>query len=142
MAVSKRHIVKTVTWRIIGSLDTLLIAYIFTGSFESGLKISGLELFTKMILFYFHEKAWFNSKIINSNKRHVLKTITWRIIGTSDTIFISTIISGNPLTGVKIGGVETISKMILYFLHEKAWYRIDYGLKNIRKKYLSGNKKI
>ena len=128
MGIAKRHIAKSITWRIIGSLDTLLLAYIFTGTLESGLKISGVELITKMILFYFHEKVWFNSKITNPNKRHVFKTVTWRAVGTLDTIIISTIISGNPFTGLKIGGAETISKMGLYYLHEKVWYSINFGL--------------
>lgn len=133
MAIDKRHIAKSITWRIIGSLDTLLLAYIFTGTLESGLRISGVELITKMVLFYFHEKVWFNSKINNPNKRHLIKTCTWRTIGTLDTIIISTIISGNPFTGLKIGGAETISKMGLYYLHEKVWYKLNFGLNQIRK---------
>lgn len=134
MKIAKRHIAKSITWRIIGSLDTLFLAYIFTGNIESGLMISGMELITKIILFYFHERVWFMSKIINPNKRHLYKTFTWRFVGTVDTIIISTIISGNPLIGLKIGGFETISKMILYYLHEKIWYRLNFGLNRIRKK--------
>ena len=38
------------------------------------------------------------------------------------------VLTGNPFTGLKIGGVESISKMILYFGHEKLWYKINYGL--------------
>lgn len=128
MTIVKRHIAKSITWRIIGSLDTLLLAFIFTGNLESGLKISGIELITKMVLYYFHEKVWFNSKIKNSNKRHLFKTFTWRAVGTIDTIIISTIISGNPFTGLKIGGAETITKLLLYFFHEKLWYGINFGL--------------
>ena len=134
MAIVKRHIAKSVTWRIIGSFDTLFLAYIFTGNLESGLKISGIELITKIILFYIHERVWFMSKITSPNKRHLYKTFTWRFIGTLDTIIISTVISGNPLIGLKIGGFETISKMILYYLHEKIWYRINFGLNRVRKK--------
>ena len=63
-----------------------------------------------------------------SYKRHVLKTVTWRIVGTLDTIMFGWLITGNPMMGLKIGGVETASKMLLYFGHEKLWYRINYGL--------------
>ena len=38
---------------------------------------------------------------------------------TIDTILFGWFLTGNPFTGLKIGGVETISKMILYFGHEK-----------------------
>jgi uncharacterized membrane protein len=55
--------------------------------------------------------------------RHILKTITWRMVGTIDTILLSWLITGNLETGVKIGGVEVITKMVLYYFHERLWYR-------------------
>jgi uncharacterized membrane protein len=61
-------------------------------------------------------------------KRHILKTITWRVVGTIDTILIGWFISGDPAVGLSIGGVEVFTKMILYFLHERAWYKLtDFG---------------
>ncbi len=50
----------------------------------------------------------------NSHKRHVAKAITWRIIGTLDTIILSCVISGDPWIGLKIGISEVATKMILY----------------------------
>jgi uncharacterized membrane protein len=65
-----------------------------------------------------------------SYKRHILKTISWRIIGTLDTMILSAIITGSWKIGLTIGGVEVITKMVLYFLHERAWYKFsDYGVK-------------
>ena len=65
-----------------------------------------------------------------SYKRHIAKTISWRIIGTIDTVIISGVITGSWGAGLAIGGVEVISKMVLYFLHERAWYKFTkYGLK-------------
>ena len=55
--------------------------------------------------------------------RHILKTITWRIVGTLDTILLGYIITGNMSTGLKIGGVELITKMVLYYIHERVWYK-------------------
>jgi uncharacterized membrane protein len=55
--------------------------------------------------------------------RHILKTITWRIVGTIDTIILSWIITGDFKLGLKIGGVEVITKMVLYYLHERVWYK-------------------
>ena len=60
-----------------------------------------------------------------SYKRHILKTITWRIVGTIDTILLSWVITGNWKVGLTIGGVEVITKMVLYFLHERAWYKFS-----------------
>ncbi len=86
------------------------------------------ELLTKMVLYYIHERVWFKSTIKSSNKRHILKTFSWRGVGTIDTIILGWVITGNPLTGLKIGGAEVITKMLLYFGHEKLWYRINFGL--------------
>ena len=63
-----------------------------------------------------------------SIKRHVAKTITWRIVGTIDTMIIGWLITGNPITGLKIGGIELITKMILYYFHERIWYKMNLGL--------------
>ena len=63
-----------------------------------------------------------------SVKRHIAKTITWRIVGTVDTMFLGWIITGNPMTGVKIGGLELVTKMALYFAHERVWYKSNFGL--------------
>ena len=65
-----------------------------------------------------------------SYKRHIAKTITWRIIGTLDTMTIAWIITGSLKWGLTIGGIEVFTKMILYFLHERAWYKFSkFGLK-------------
>lgn len=63
-----------------------------------------------------------------SVKRHVAKTITWRLLGTIDTMIIGWFITGNPITGLKIGGVEVITKLLLYYLHERIWFRLNLGL--------------
>ena len=124
----KRHLAKTITWRIVGTLDTIVLSWIITGNPFTGLKIGFAEVLTKMVLYYLHERAWFNIGIRDSNRRHLIKTFTWRAIGTLDTMILSWIISGNPLTGIKIGISEVLTKMILYYLHERTWYRINFGL--------------
>lgn len=128
MKISKRHIAKSFSWRLIGTLDTFVFAWIITGDLNEGLNLSGITTFTKLVWYYMHERFWFNSLIKDSNKRHIIKTFSWRGIGTLDTLFFGWLITGSPLTGLKIGGAETVSKMILYFGHEKLWYKINYGL--------------
>jgi len=63
-------------------------------------------------------------------KRHIAKTVTWRIVGTLDTIIISGLITGSWEAGLAIRGIEIISKMALYFVHERLWYRFSkFGIK-------------
>jgi uncharacterized membrane protein len=128
MKINKRHIAKSLSWRFVGSIDTFLFAWVITGDLKEGINLSLITTFTKLIWYYFHEQIWVKSAIVNSNKRHLIKTFSWRVIGTLDTILLGWLITGNPFTGLKIGGVETVSKMLLYFGHEKLWYKINYGL--------------
>jgi uncharacterized membrane protein len=128
LKISKRHIAKSLTWRFIGTVDTFLFAWLITGDFSQGLNISVITILTKLLWYYIHERFWFKSSISDSNKRHILKTVSWRMIGTFDTVLFGWIIVGNPLAGLKIGSIETVSKMLLYFGHEKLWYKINYGL--------------
>lgn len=101
-----------------------------------GVKIGAAEITTKMILYYLHERFWFKinlstAEIIrNSRIRHMAKTFTWRGIGTLDTMALAWLITGNPLSGLQIGLSELMTKMILYYLHERVWYRLNYGLKD------------
>ena len=53
-----RSLVKAVSWRALGSIDTFVLSYIFTGSTGAAASIAGTEVFTKIVLFYFHERAW------------------------------------------------------------------------------------
>lgn len=64
----------------------------------------------------------------SSQKRHIYKTITWRLVGTIDTMLLAWLISGNPMTGFKIGLAEVATKMTLYYFHERAWYKIALGI--------------
>jgi uncharacterized membrane protein len=56
-------------------------------------------------------------------KRHIFKSVSWRIVGTIDTMLLGWVVTGNPLTGLKIGLLEVLTKMTLYFLHERVWYK-------------------
>ncbi|GAA4280207.1 DUF2061 domain-containing protein [Gaetbulibacter aestuarii] len=129
----KRHIAKAITWRIIGTADTILLSWLISGDSFVGMQIGAFELITKMALYYGHERIWFKMNITESKKRHLIKTITWRIIGTMDTMLLGWIISGNPLTGFSIGMAEVITKMVLYYTHERIWYKIDFGLEKRRR---------
>jgi uncharacterized membrane protein len=55
---SYRSIVKSISWRTIGTIDTIVISYLITGKATLALSIGGIEVFTKMTLYYFHERTW------------------------------------------------------------------------------------
>jgi uncharacterized membrane protein len=53
-----RSIVKAISWRAVGTVDTILIAWLVVGKLEFAVTIGGVELFTKMALYYLHERTW------------------------------------------------------------------------------------
>lgn len=53
-----RSLIKGITWRIVGTLDTMFLSYLFTGNIKIAAAIGGTEVFTKILLYYFHERAW------------------------------------------------------------------------------------
>lgn len=60
-------------------------------------------------------------------KRTLLKTISWRLVGTLATVVISYVITGTLTLAFSIGIIELIAKMALYFFHERAWNSIKWG---------------
>ncbi len=68
----------------------------------------------------------------NANKRHIAKTLTWRVIATSTTFILSYLFFRDDAQAVAkasgVAGTEFFLKMILYYLHERAWYRTKFGI--------------
>lgn len=127
-----RSLVKGISWRTIGSIDTFVISYYFFGKVSVALPIAVVEVFTKIILYFLHERLWNQISYLResnplSNIRSLLKGISWRAFGTIDTIFISWIISGNPLGALKVGTSEVFTKIFLFYLHERVWRLIKWG---------------
>jgi adenylyl-sulfate kinase len=59
----KRNFFKTVSWRLVGSIDTILIGWLISGKFSIGAQIGLIELFTKTIIYYAHERYWQSSNL-------------------------------------------------------------------------------
>ena len=59
--------------------------------------------------------------------RSVVKTISWRTVGTLDTMIIAYFITGNLIMAASIGSIEVVTKMILYYFHERAWNKLSFG---------------
>ena len=147
----KRHIAKTITWRVIGTLDTFIIGKIlleYTDHVEYSTAAAGfiaiLELITKTALYYIHERIWFKLNWVNiSNKaRHIIKTISWRLVGAIDTVLLVFLVfyflfpiqdgSFNYVEASQIAmvmfSIEVITKIILYYIHERIWFMSNFGV--------------
>jgi len=70
-----------------------------------------------------------NKQVMVEEKRYrsIVKAISWRVTGTIDTFIVSYIITGKPVLALSISGVEVVTKMFLYYWHERLWTRIKFG---------------
>ncbi|HWB24366.1 MAG TPA: DUF2061 domain-containing protein [Chitinophagaceae bacterium] len=137
---SLRIVVKAASWRIIGTCDTILLSLLFTGQITSALKIGFSEVFTKIGLFYLHERyVWANIKfgrvyaedgktvIGDKHYRSIIKGASWRFFGTLDTIMLALLWTGDYKKALAIGSTEVITKISLFWLHERVWFKIKWG---------------
>ena len=73
-----------------------------------------------------------------SRIRSLFKGFTWRILATATTITIAYIITGQIGDAFKIGGIEFFGKLVIYYLHERAWQAVPRG--TIRKIFTKHSK--
>lgn len=152
----RRSVAKAVSWRIVGTIDTFLLSYVlitFLGPFfgmdsnknasevaqTAGL-IAIAEVVTKLIIYTVHEQVWtripWGLSVLAHGKpesyaRSTVKTATWRVLASLDTMLLAWFFTGNILTAISIGGLEVITKLFLYFFHERIWLRIPFGLQTV-----------
>ncbi len=67
-------------------------------------------------------------------KRHLFKAITWRIIASLTSFFLAWWVTGDINAGLSIGAADVIIKFLFYYLHERAWYHYDFGIKKKKNK--------
>lgn len=127
------------SWRIVGTIDTIVISFFVTGTLTKALSIGMTEVITKVLLFYVHERMWqtFGSGMAENRKKAIIKAISWRITGTLDTIFLSFVIIslGNEpantapafAQATTIGAIELATKITLFYFHERIWNGIKWG---------------
>jgi uncharacterized membrane protein len=53
-----RSFSKAISWRILGSIDTFILSWLFTSDLKAAGAIASTEVLTKMLLYYLHERAW------------------------------------------------------------------------------------
>lgn len=123
-----RSLAKAVTWRAVGTLDTFIWTWVVTGHFGSAGAVASMETFTKIGLYYVHERLW---RLLRwapqARTRSLIKAISWRLVGGLDTFTLSFIVTGSAKYAVSIMSIEAFTKIGLYYVHERIWRRIAWG---------------
>ncbi|HVY35398.1 MAG TPA: DUF2061 domain-containing protein [Caulobacteraceae bacterium] len=123
-----RALAKAVSWRVIGTVDTFLWSWLITGHASWAGAIAATEIGTKIFLFYLHERAWRLLRWApDAHIRSLIKAVSWRFFGSLDTFVLSLIFTGSAKYAVSIATAEALTKIVLYYLHERAWRRVKWG---------------
>jgi uncharacterized membrane protein len=64
---------------------------------------------------------------MESKRRSLAKALSWRAGGTVVTALIALVVTGEVVTAVQIGALDTLVKILAYYGHERVWERIGYG---------------
>ena len=59
--------------------------------------------------------------------RSVLKALSWRVVGTVDTLVVSYYVTGEFTLAASIASVDFLTKLVLYFFHERVWNKVKWG---------------
>jgi uncharacterized membrane protein len=123
-----RALAKAVSWRVIGTIDTFVWSLLITHEPVSAGSIASTEVLTKIILYYGHERLW---RILplgaDSHLRSFAKAVSWRFVGSLDTFLLSLIFTGKLKYAVSIATAEALTKIVLYYLHERGWRLVSWG---------------
>lgn len=149
----RRSVAKAISWRVVGTLDTLLLSFVIltflapflglkarssSANAQTATHIAVTEVATKMALYVAHERLWARVRWdvgvdeagarVDGVTRSGVKTMTWRVTASMDTCVLALIFTGNVATAVSIGGFEVATKLVLYYVHERAWARVRWGV--------------
>ncbi len=147
----RRSLAKSVSWRIVGTLDTFVLSFLVltfvaplfgvhpishAATARTSSLIAVTELVTKVVLYFLHERGWAQiawglrhdgPRRRELHRRSVAKTASWRVLAGIDTVVLALIFTGSIGAALSIGGFEVVTKLVLYFLHERVWARLDWG---------------
>ncbi len=149
-----RSITKGITWRIVGTIDTLIVSWFVLHESDTASSIAVWDTAVKFLLYYGHERLWqniplgvvrqyklfknyaktviprdYHEQVVKkeSHARSILKGVSWRFIGTITTVVVAYLLTDEIGPSLQIGGIEVITKFVLYYLHERAWQLVPRG---------------
>jgi uncharacterized membrane protein len=66
-----------------------------------------------------------------TNKRSIIKALTYRFWQSANTFLISLVVTGKIDMAAAIVSIEVVVKIVIYFFHERIWSKIKWGMKNV-----------
>lgn len=126
---------KNLSWRTLAFLDTFVLTFFLAthdplhalmGAAWRAAKIALSEFATKSVLFWIHERVWSRIQVgkratKEQRVRSLIKTVSWRVTGSADTMLLTFIFTGRFSIAVLVTSFEVVTKLVLFYLHERVW---------------------
>eukprot|EP00035_Acanthoeca_spectabilis_P010770 m.189967 g.189967 ORF g.189967 m.189967 type:complete len:177 (+) comp15122_c0_seq3:210-740(+) len=122
-----RILVKSMTWRAVGTTQVILLSWLLSGSWDKAFAIGVPDTLVKLLLGMLHERLFQTSALAALSYRRLWKAATWKVAAVSSTIIIATMY-GNYNFAIKLGPIDTVFKSLNYYLHELVWDQITWGV--------------
>lgn len=127
-----RSAVKSMMWRVIAGLVTLITSLRFSGSMKTALSIVGSDFFSKALTMFIGERLMNKSqagrkKGADDVGRSLAKALIWRVFAICNTLTMSLFFAKDFSIASKIAGSDAVFKTGLMFVYERVWARIEWG---------------
>ena len=123
-----RALAKAVSWRVVGTLDTFIWSLLISHQAFQASSITSADFLVKVPLYYVHERAWRHiAWAPDSHARSLVKALSFRVFAGVSTFLISLVVTARLDSAISITSAETITKIVLYYLHERGWRLIPWG---------------
>ncbi|MBD3359153.1 MAG: DUF2061 domain-containing protein [Candidatus Buchananbacteria bacterium] len=132
-----RSLIKSITWRLIGTLSLVFVTYLFTQKLDLSVAIGGIDIISNLILYFVHERVWEHIAwgrtfwdlitFTDNKKRSLAKAISWRILASLYLVLVSYFLTGDPVVSVAISLIDAFLNIIEYYLHERVWNSVKFG---------------
>ncbi|MEX0940896.1 MAG: DUF2061 domain-containing protein [Candidatus Babeliales bacterium] len=137
--IQLRSVIKSISWRLLGTVTLLVLSYFFTQSFIMATKISIIDIVSNIVMYFLHERVWnqvnwgrhsFLRFIFWEDfKRSITKAITWRILASIYLFFVIFLITNQAVVSMNLVIIDAILNIIQYYIHERIWNYITWGKK-------------
>lgn len=142
-----RSVLKGLSWRLLATATTIALAGAFINDWAKAFAIGGAEFFLKLLLYYGHERLWQLAppgSVVHalrhetrsdlaaavyreSRLRSALKATSWRVVATATTMALTFGATSDLSVAGWVGGLEAVSKIVLYYAHERTWQLVPRG---------------
>jgi len=134
METPVRSVAKAASWRFIAAIITLSTSLFFSKNTSVALAIVASDFFSKAGFMLLGERVWNRvnwgrgKSGSDTAKRSLVKALVWRLIALVQTGVIGSLITGNLAVGSSIAVADSIFKTALYYVHERAWSYVRWGI--------------